>query len=255
MTSSPPRPGHDRHVGVEIGKVMRRERGEHGAPENARVEDQDQHRVFPRRARRALVGVRARPGRPRGVQADHERGHLGHEGRDARGQAGHVTADQPVVDRLQLGRPLRVHEPVAVEAAELPAPALVTRDQDRAQQAGIGGLGLPLLHLARVPSADPRRPTTAPGGRRAAAGPSHGTGRRRTGPEAASMPARRRSCSARASSSVHRYSSTPSPTRPAHSATRGKRPERRRGVMGDVNSVRRPPPTAAGDASEHAPTG
>ena len=76
---------------------MRREPGEHGAPENARVEDEDQHRVFPWRA---LAGVRARPGRPRGMQANHERGHLGHEGRDARGQPGHVAADQPVVDRL-----------------------------------------------------------------------------------------------------------------------------------------------------------
>ena len=41
----------------------RRERGKHGAPENARVEDQDQHRVFPTWARRVLVGVgERRPG-------------------------------------------------------------------------------------------------------------------------------------------------------------------------------------------------
>jgi hypothetical protein len=126
---------------------MRRERGEHGAPENTRVEDEDQHRVFARWAGRALAGVRAQPGRPRGIEADHERGHLGDEGRDA----GQATGDQAVVDRLQLRCPLRVHQPVAVEAAGLPAPTLVARDQDRAQQAGFGGLGLPLLDLAREP--------------------------------------------------------------------------------------------------------
>ena len=76
--------------------------------------------------------------------------------------------------------------------------------------------------------------------------------------EAASMPARSRSCSARASSSVHRYSSTPSPTRPAHSATRGRRPERRKILMGDVNSVRQctaSPADRSGGRSGHVPTG
>ena len=73
--------------------------------------------------------------------------------------------------------------------------------------------------------------------------------------EAASMPARRRSCSARASSSVHRYSSTPSPTRPAHSATRGQRPERRKVVMGVVEQCTASPAARSGGRSEHAPAG
>ena len=156
--------------------------------------------------------------------------------------------DQPVVDRLQLERPLRVHEAVAVEAAELPAPALVARDQDRAQQAGIGGLGLPLLHLAGVPSlilaCRPRRRAEGP------QQPRHLAGQVVAEPDGGGLHAGPQAILLRRGP-AHRSIGTRAPrgpTRPAQSATRGKRPERRKVVMGDVDSVRRPPPTAAGDA-------
>ena len=176
------RPGHDRHVGVEVGKVMRRERGEHGGPEDARVEDQDQYRVFPRWARRRSSASGLGAGR-RGRRPTTSAGTSGTKGETTPG-ARRVTS-RPT-SRSWTGCSSGAHSastsrsPSRRRSCQLPPSSRAIRIESN--KPGSAASAFHSSDLARVPVADLRRPTAAPGGRRAPVGPSRGTGRRRTGP-------------------------------------------------------------------------